>query len=276
MGSTKIVLSTGVAILLMSLIGIFILYEGKSDLSRRLNRETGKSDSLADANRTLERLSRERSEKIATSEKVVKDLKERIDVLNTVALAKQNEIELLKKIQGWQKKELDELADLKRRSKELETQLVSYRESSARLQKEKNDLLVSVQELKSENARKDFELKSSLRSPEQVRLETVRGKRDKLVVRAGRVQRIKVIFDTTAEPQELEYKITSPDGTLLPAGQGTPMTKIIDQNVKVSGRAQVYKKVEMTYNSPRLIAGTYVIEVLAKGVHLANLEIRLR
>ncbi|GHN02585.1 hypothetical protein WSM22_40740 [Cytophagales bacterium WSM2-2] len=260
----------------MSLIGIFILYEGKSDLSRRLNRETGKSDSLADANRTLERLSRERSEKIATSEKVVKDLKERIDVLNTVALAKQNEIELLKKIQGWQKKELDELADLKRRSKELETQLVSYRESSARLQKEKNDLLVSVQELKSENARKDFELKSSLRSPEQVRLETVRGKRDKLVVRAGRVQRIKVIFDTTAEPQELEYKITSPDGTLLPAGQGTPMTKIIDQNVKVSGRAQVYKKVEMTYNSPRLIAGTYVIEVLAKGVHLANLEIRLR
>ncbi|MGC4021364.1 MAG: hypothetical protein QM734_05210 [Cyclobacteriaceae bacterium] len=245
-------------------------------MEKQLLLETENSAKLSDEVRLLNETLDAKSFEIQERLKTISQMVNSTEGLQLDIKSKENKIQQLMKEKLQLKKQLDESIEFKSASKDFEQRFNSCNQTLEKLSLENSGMQQSILELQAENAIKEVELKNLLATPDHIQVETIRGKKDKLVVKASRVQRLMMIFDTGADVRDLEYKITSPSGVVLPASSGYPVSKIINPSVRVPGRDQIFQRVEMVYSSPKLTAGTYSIQVLSKGTYLTSVQLRLR
>jgi hypothetical protein len=168
---------------------------------------------------------------------------------------------------------------------QMETRLAGLDQQIAELQTERTTANQEADVLRGqvENLRKELALAHNAYY-DKVLVESTRGKKDKLVVKAGRTRKLKVSVMIPSGLKEVQFQVFDPAGTLI---SSSPENGVLAVNIRENDNTvassstntstQTYKQAEMTFlPKKRLSAGTYRIEVLSEKLSVGSLQVRLR
>jgi hypothetical protein len=271
--NNKLIVGSALALILLSWIGIYIIYKDKSYFENQLQAEAKKNSALQSENKSLENSLANDEVKLQEGNNKIFQLSGENEKLNKKINAQETQISQLARNQKKFASELEKVPGLKKENLELQGLLNKSREQLSQLEMERKKLESENERLRAENSAKDTELLSLRLIPDQVAVEGTRGKNSKIVVRAGRVQRLKLSFESTAALKDLEFKISGPNGMTFPTSETNPVFNVESENIMNS---KTPRKIEMTYKTPKLKPGIYNIEIRAKNAHVASFKIKFR
>ena len=178
------------------------------------------------------------------------------------------------------KKQREELSAL---SAQLENELQTLKSSYADLEArnaELADVVVSLQE-KNRVLTDDLN-RTAFAAIDQSQIQALRGKREKLTVRAKRTNKLVTTFEVPANLKNLSFRITDSNGNVLGAEQGNIVSAIVpsDNNLTASSDRDVVgnrlQTVEMVYTPKhRLRTGLYTLEVLSENLYVGSVRVKL-
>jgi hypothetical protein len=120
-------------------------------------------------------------------------------------------------------------------------------------------------------------------SIDQSQIHAVKGKSEKLTVRAGRTKKLIANFEVPATFENISFRITDSKGNLLTKEDGTTaLTSSPSENsYTASSDSEVaekkFQKVEMVYlPKNKLKTGVYTVEILNENLHVASLKVKLK
>lgn len=166
--------------------------------------------------------------------------------------------------------------------KELEKQVALYEAALKQLRGDNEQLARSVATLEKQNQDLTRELNQSrLASINDVRIESVKGKRDKLTVSAKRTKVLKVNVNVPAASDNISFRIVDPGGKELTSKDGviTARERGNSQSLTASTKSTplTFKQMEMAYvPKGKLIPGVYTIMIQEGDNLISRLQVRLR
>jgi hypothetical protein len=168
---------------------------------------------------------------------------------------------------------------------ELENQIAALNNLLLEAQNEKRAATEQLQALmdQNENLKRELTLVRNIYF-DQPLVESVRGSKDKLVVRAGRTKKLKATVVLPANLKDIAFKVYDPQGRDLSSSseQGMVAVKVINNAMNVlssseKSSTQTFNQVEMVFlPRKKLSAGTYKIEVLSEGLSVGSMQVKLR
>jgi len=176
-------------------------------------------------------------------------------------------------------------AQLGEQKRKVERELEMLKNSLQQLQYENNELKNNVAALQKNNQTLKDELQLAQRAHyDQPLIEAVRGKADKLMVKAKRTQKLKVNVLVPEELKEVQFKITGPGGVLSQNEDGTIATRVVNTNATAFSSSTTsnaslpkYKQMEMIFTSKKkLQPGVYHVAVMSENLAVGDIQIKLR
>lgn len=280
------VFAAGITVLLFAaLIGIFYLYDSKNTIGQMLDDFKLKSERLLSEKLQLDKQIGDLKREFNALEGKNADLDKMLANAQKKISEKEAEISHI----NWDKnrsaklqKELDELNKIKA---DLEKQMNQYLASLNRSEAEKKALEESLATLRSENAElgKRFAVLSAW-NPNNYRVETTKGKHDKLTAIAKRTKKVTVGFDV---PQQMvtniRFEITNPEGDLVTSNDKSLTFRVLENEANLYAsvynlkNVDVTERIEMTYKPQEsLQPGIYKIDVYDGKNYVGSCQIRLR
>lgn len=280
--SPKLIAGVATGLFFASLIGFLNLYKVNSSLEGSLTDQKLKSEALLS-----EKLQLEKSlEKFRADLTSLKGLNSNLDKELGSAVTRLNEREAAyRKLQGQNaslanyKKQYEAMVALKR---ELEETIGGLNTTLAKMQREQQDLSNTIASLEKRNQFLQQQVnRSIIASLDQPRIETVKGKKERLTVKARKTQKMKVNVDIPADLNDLSFRVKNPDGQILGPDDGTIASRITEDTSLTAGEsttnAKPVKRVEMEFSPTRRLApGTYTVEILNDNKYIGSMQVSLR
>lgn len=182
---------------------------------------------------------------------------------------------------GQIRKQRQELQALKN---QLENELSSLRLSYAELEAKNSELHNTVATLQERNKVLTDDLNRAMfAAVDQSQIQAVKGKREKLTIRAKKAGKLIANFEVPANLKSLSFRITDSKGNVLTAADGTTAftSTPSDKNLTASSDAEVQgnklQKVEMVYiPKEKLKTGVYTVEILNENLYVGSLKVKLK
>lgn len=287
--SNAIIAYVAVALFAFSFIGLLILNHSKQKTEQalnesKLNAETLLSEKLSvekqigqlkndlrelnGKNADLDRILNETSKKLAQKEA---EFQSALNSSNVKRRSLENQIAQLQRI----KEDLE-------RERDLMSQNLDQLKGS---NKDLNDLIASLQ-AKNRKYEEDMSLQKAL--ADNFRIESLKGKKDKLTVNSRRTKKLTVGFDVPqALTEDVNFKVITPQGKEFASNDGKSKEislRIIESDAglvaslsPVTGDFEISKRIEMTYKpKEKLKSGVYKIQVYNGDTYLGSCQMRLK
>lgn len=282
--NTKVVATVVITLLVISLVGMVMLYNSNGELQGNLNAERLKGESILSQKLILEKdLARFKSQ-IESLKGTNSELDKELARTSAQLAAKEAEF---KKVQNESmslkqlKKQHNELLVMQ---KEWENSIASLKDKIQTLENEKNDLSKAIASLEERNKILSEDLhKSQLAFLDYSQLETLK-KNGKLTASARNTKKLKATFEVPSNLKEISFKITDPSGKVLTEKEGTIASRIVADSKSYTASVASYaetaknlRRMEMVYlTNKKLKPGTYKIEVLSENLYVSSLQVRLK
>lgn len=182
---------------------------------------------------------------------------------------------------GQVRKQRQELQALKN---QLENELSSLRLSYTELEAKNNELNNTVATLQERNKVLTDDLNRAMfAAVDQSQIQAVKGKSEKLTIRAKSARKLIANFEVPANLKSLSFRITDSKGNVLTPADGTTAftSTPSDKNFTASSDAEVQgnklQKVEMVYiPREKLKTGLYTVEILNENLYVGSLKVKLK
>jgi DNA repair exonuclease SbcCD ATPase subunit len=182
---------------------------------------------------------------------------------------------------GQIKKQRHELSALK---SQLESELQSLRNSYAELESKNIALNATVASLSERNKMLTNDLnKAMFATIDQSQIQAVKGKAEKLTVRAKKTRKLIANFEVPANLKNLSFRIADSKGNILTSKDGTIASSVMpsENNYTASSNAGIsgneLQKVEMIYlPKEKLKTGVYTVEILNENLYVGSLKVKLK
>ena len=189
------------------------------------------------------------------------------------------------------KKENNSLGQLRKQKQdlltllaELENELTHLKSSSAALESKNSNLNIMVAELQDRNRLLVDDLnKAMFAAVDQSQIQALRGKSEKLTVKAKRTRKLMATFEVPSNLKNLSFRVIDSEGRALSPKDGTIASTISssDANFTASSDSDLngsnFQKVEMVYiPKARLNSGVYTVEILNENIYVGSLRVKLK
>jgi DNA repair exonuclease SbcCD ATPase subunit len=283
--SPKVIAGVATVLVVISMVGIMNMYRVNTSLQGDLNSQRLRSESLLSEKLLLEKdLDKFRTEMDALKG-VNADLDKAIAVAASNLRAKEEEYKKLQQQSASYKNYKKQYEGLVSLRKELEQSIENLTGALARLEMEKRELRDAVANLEQRNSYLQMELQRALlASVDQPRIETLRGRKEKLTVVARRTKKMKVNVEVPSDLREVSFRIRNDKGQILSSEDGTIASRVIDDgSVTVASAdgstelAKPVRKMEMVYHaSKKLEPGIYTVEILSENLYVGSMQVKLK
>lgn len=271
------------ALFIASLLWTIGSQRTKSSLEANLEKEKLRSESLLS-----EKLLRDKEvERLKDQLSEVEKSNVRLDKLVSVSAAKlkSQEVEF-----NRMKHDNISLAQIRKQrqelillEKELQSELQALKGSHRRIELQNAELSSTVASLQEKNKSLLENLDRALASAiDQSQIQSVKGKSDKLTLRARRTKKLIADFMVPASLTNLSFRIIDSKGNMLTPTDGTIAFKVSEPvgSLTASTRSNVkgnkIQKVEMSYlTKKKLQPGVYTVEILNENLYVSGLKIKL-
>jgi predicted nucleic acid-binding Zn-ribbon protein len=189
------------------------------------------------------------------------------------------------------KKENISLAQLRKQKQnlltlqtELQNELTQLKISYAALESKNNDLNTAVAQLQERNKLLTDDLnKAMFAALDQSQIQALRGKSEKLTVKAKRTRKLMANFEIPSNLKNLSFRIVDSNGNTLSQNDGRIAATVTPShtNFIASSDSDVtgskLQKVEMVYMpKEKLKSGVYTVEILNDNFHVGSLKVKLK
>jgi hypothetical protein len=257
-------------------------YRMNSSLGTQLDKEKLESESRLSEKLFVEKDLEKARVQLALLDKKNRELDKSIQSLSKENDAKDGNVARLQRELANSKKRTAAVEALRT---DLEKQLASLNDALQLLRNEKEDLSVALaaSESRTEMLRNELSMAHQAYYDRPL-VEPLRGKNDKLIVKASRTQRLRTTLMLPDGLKDVQFKITNPNGEVISNSplDGTVAVRVIENGMGAmastnSTVTQGYKQVEMIFIAKKkLAAGVYTIEVQSEGLSVGSLQLRLR
>ncbi len=278
-----------IAIIAIALIASGVTIVRNSKLKGKLNDEKIRSEALLSEKLQLAKSVEKLSGDLSRMEKLNADFTSKIEALEKQLEQKSAEIKRINANQAALRAARAKVKELENSVAKLSSDLET---AKANAEREKNKLAAENQNLndKVSALQKEIEqLKASttiLRAmaSNNHRVEAVRGKNDRLTVRAGRAQRLVFAFELPNDIEtNLSFNLTTPDGKKISSKSNqnaivniSPRTNNFFEQNPILGNVGT-KTIEIVYKrEEKLAKGTYVFDVYNNEKYIGSSRFRLR
>jgi myosin heavy subunit len=178
------------------------------------------------------------------------------------------------------KKQRQELIALQ---SQLENEITALKSSYTRLQEQNQDLNNTVTALQERNKILNDDLnKAMFAAVDQSQIHALKGRNERLTVRAKRTKKLVANFEVPASLKNLSFRIVDPKGNALTANHGTIASTSMpsENNITASSGSDVpgnkLQKIEMVYlPKEKLKTGVYTVEILNENLYVGSLKVKL-
>lgn len=280
----KLIAAITTALFFGSLFVVFVLKQSNGNLSDLLKQNQIQSEHLLSEKLILDKNLASTKKQLSDSELKRTKLEQDLEAANARLLAIQKQV---KSGSGGSSKKLQqEIAALKKTKAELESQLNTLRMELASAQSRINELVARSGELEKENQL----LADNLKMFNQVvannyRIETTKGKKEKLTVQARKANKIKLAIDVPKEiARSINFKLIAPDGKEITSEDRSLSWNVLNDEDELYasldetlGEMKMVKRVELTYSpKTKLNKGVYQIELSNNGTPLGKCQFKLK
>jgi chromosome segregation ATPase len=179
------------------------------------------------------------------------------------------------------KKQREELLVLQR---QLENEIQSLRTSNDDLQNKNKELTSAVASLEERNRILSEDLNRAMfASLDHSQLNAVRGKSEKLITKAKRVQKIIANFEVPANLKNLTFRVIDSNGYAVSQNNGSISykaeagTENIMASLKSSSASETLQKIQMVYTpKSKLKTGVYTVQILNDNLYVGSLKLKLK
>lgn len=286
MNNSKIIAFTLTALLFASVLWLMNEKQINSSLEEGLSSEKLKAESLLSEKLLLEKDIVKFKEQLTSLSGKNNELDNILKQTTVKLEAKEAEFNKVNKENASLQKIKKQQAELITLRKGLDAQIETLKSTVQSLQLENNTLTNKVAYLERRNKVLNDDLqKAMLASVDNTELDALKGKSERLTVKASRAKKLTATFDVPAELNNLSYRVINPAGNALTAQDGTIASRVITSAdsytasaaTTFSGATMKRKKVEMVYiPTKKLSVGTYRIEILNDNLYVGSLQVKLR
>lgn len=179
------------------------------------------------------------------------------------------------------RKQREELLGLQR---DLERELASVRSLLMAAESENYARSQTIARLQEQNRLLTEDLNRAVNaSLDRFQMQTVKGRKERLTVRARKTDKLMAAFDVPASLTNVTFRIIDKDGNALGPTDGTIASRFTpsEQNVVASAHqghlVDAVQKVEMEYlPKKKLRSGVYTVEILNDNLYVGSANVKLR
>jgi hypothetical protein len=283
----KVIAGSLTTLLTAAIIGLLYLQDSNKSMSDMLDAAKLKSERFLSEKLSLDKeIDNLKKQKITLGNKN-SELDKLLASTNSKLANKEKELKAVQWDKNKSKKLEAELAEIRKVKGELENQLAMHNETIKKLRGENERLSMNAASLKEQYEALVASSKvANAINANNWKVETTKGKRDRLTVVARKTKKISMGFDVPQNLVEnINFKITSPNGSPLPEGDRLSYIVIDNDSDFVASASPtietygVTKRIEMTYRpkaNEKLVAGIYRIDVYEKNTYINSYQVRLR
>lgn len=284
MKSSKAIAVVTTALFAASLFWLMNTKRVNSSLEAGLQEQKLKSESLLSEKLLLEKDIQKFEEKLSSLKGKNIDLDNLVKSVSTKLRNQESEYNRMKRENSSLvqiKKQRQELQGLKN---QLENDLSSLKSSYAELEARNNELNNIVASLQERNSVLTDDLNRAMfATVDQSQIQAVRGKSEKLTVRANRTKKLIANFEVPVNLKNLSFRITDSKGNVLTSKDGTvasssiPSEKSFIASSDAEAQGNKLQKVEMVYlPKEKLKRGVYTVEILNESLYVGSLKVKLK
>lgn len=282
----KVIAGSLTTLLVAAIIGLLYLQDSNKSMSELLDQAKLKSERFLSEKLSLDKeIDNLKKQKITLGNKN-SELDKLLASTNSALANKEKELKAVQWDKNKSKKLEAELAEMRKAKGELENQIAIHNETIKKLRGENEQLSMNAASLKEKYEALVASSKVANAIANNWKVETTKGKRDRLTVVARRTNKISMGFDVPQNLVEnINFKITAPNGAPLPEGDRLSYAVIDNDSDFVASASpsietyEVTKRIEMTYRpkaKEKLVPGIYRIDVYEKNVYINSYQVRLR
>ena len=272
------------ALFVISLFASIYLYRGKSLLSEDLRNERLQSEKLLGEKSHLEKTIEDFKSQLSLLKSDNDNLNKVVTDTEQKLIAKEAFIKRLKIENATTQSLRKELSEIKNIRQDLINQLNEERDSNEALQKENQKLNQLLASLEEENLKLTRKLASASFTAKNFRTEVVRGKKDKLTVRAKKADKILLSFDIPNDGNDdltqIHLSVTGKNGSNV---KGKSIVKdessesVLTASISNDNpEKQTLKRINIIFEpETALNEGIYKIVVFNGDEFLGNTQLRL-
>lgn len=279
----RIIAAASTALFVVALVGMVIIHDSNRSLEDMLNGAKLKNENILSEKLSLDKEIKNYKAQLAALKGKNSELDKYLATAEADLAQKEKE---LKAAQG-QKTSAKELANLKKMRGDLEkqisaltAQIVSLESSNADFSSQLASLTAKNKELMANN-----ELMKAF-AVNNYRVETSRGKNDKLTVVARKTKRLKMGFDLPQTVVEnIQFKIKTPEGKVIDKEEEGLTATIVDMedgsdliaSLEPMGDFEVTRRIEMKYEPKKKLGkGVYTIDIYNGTTYMVSCQVKLR
>lgn len=269
------------------LIGLFWLIGAKrsnSSLNEELEKESLRSESLLSEKLLLEKDLQKVNHQVLSLKDELRQLDNRYQSAVNALANQQADYDKMKRANASLAKLKNERTDLIALQSKLENEIQMLRMDKAVLESKNDDLESSVALLQERNKLLSEDLKRAMfAAVDQSMVDAVRGKKEKLTVKASRTGKLVATFDLPADYNNLSYRILDSNGNILSFNDGniSSTTTPSQDSYTASSDAMVERNklqtVRMVFTpKKKLKTGVYRVEILNENLYVGSLRVNLK
>jgi len=280
----QIIAATTTALLFISLIGIGYYYNTNSSLKGGLNQEKLRSESLLSEKLALSKEAEKLKSDIISWKGKTKEADSKLDNAMKRVTEMEGTIRNLRRDNASLPSLRNELVELKKIRTDLESHIATLEGSHKAKESKINELTAEISSLQSELAETRTKI-IPVNITDNFRIESQRGRKNKLTVNAARTKRMVVSFEIPmAMTENISFQITTPDGEQISSDNKALTHEVIEDGRNfiaslspMTGEFEISKRVEMTYSpSKKLDPGVYIVDILHNGKKSGRTQVKLR
>lgn len=267
-----------------SLVWLMNTRSVNGSLEAGLQNEKLKSESLLSEKLLLEKDLQRIREQLTTLEgknsdldNLVKSTSEKLNRQEADYLRMKRENQSLSQI----KKQRQELIALQ---SQLENELQALKESYAQLESRNSELNMTIASLQERNKVLSDDLNRAMfASLDQSQIQAVKGKSERLTVKASRAKKLIATCEVPANLKQLSFRILDAKGAALTQDDGAIASTILPSEKNYIASADdnsagnKLQKVEMTFvPKKKLKTGVYTVEILNENLYVGSLKVKLK
>ncbi|WP_417601057.1 hypothetical protein [Owenweeksia hongkongensis] len=279
----KIIAATSTALFFVALIAMMIIHDSNRSLEEMLNGAKLKNETVLSEKLALDKEINDYKKQLAALQGKNKELDKFLATANADLAKKESQL----KVAGKNTSNTKELANLRKMRSDLENQVSALVAQIASLEGANSDLTQQIASLTNKN--QDLKSSNDLMkafAANNYRMETSRGKSEKLTVVARKTKKLKMGFDLPQNVVEnVQFKITMPDGSVIDKEEDGLTATLLDiedgSDLMVSlepmGDFEVTRRIEMKYEpKKKLSKGVYTIDIYNGDTYMVSCQVKLR
>ncbi len=279
----RIIAAASTALFVIALVGMIIIHDSNRSLEDMLNGAKLKNENILSEKLSLDKEIKNFKAQLAALQGKNKELDKYLAAANADLAKREKEL----KAANSNKTSAKELANLKKMRGDLEKQISALTAQIASLESTNADFSSQLASLTAKN--KELMANNELMkafAANNYRVETSRGKNEKLTVVARKTKKLKMGFDLPQTVVEnIQFKIKTPEGKVIDKQEDGLTATIVDMedgsdliaSLEPMGDFEVTKRIEMKYEpKKKLSKGVYTIDIYNGTTYMVSCQIKLR